>query len=295
MLRWALVKSVQSAAVLSAAGFKENGGCAQFLYRGIISAVSVTRIIWSHSVYSELIWISQHEKCRVVPFIVFGHLKTRNPPIDLKAERFVCLLKSVDDTPTLIRIVAEDKDYLKFCAVILFSTVGDDKQIIRMRQSFERQLTKHRLTHERLKSKLMPVAVCLGLESFRAYPDSADNDFYSVLGLSEDATNTEINTAYRRKALQTHPDTKSGSKKDFIQIQNAFRILSDKSLRQQYNSIKNKNWQWVEEPEIKMPTANLPTKLDETQRRQFFYLLMILLVLLGIVFGVDSVVKWLCV
>eukprot|EP00927_Polykrikos_kofoidii_P074646 TRINITY_DN7067_c0_g2_i1.p1 TRINITY_DN7067_c0_g2~~TRINITY_DN7067_c0_g2_i1.p1 ORF type:complete len:628 (-),score=101.01 TRINITY_DN7067_c0_g2_i1:103-1986(-) len=56
------------------------------------------------------------------------------------------------------------------------------------------------------------------------------NDPYSVLGVGRYATDVEIRAAYRRRALQTHPD-KGGTDGAFRQVAEAFEILGDSVRR----------------------------------------------------------------
>ena len=60
-----------------------------------------------------------------------------------------------------------------------------------------------------------------------AYPDEQPN-LYSVLACSRSATSDEIKTAYRRMALQWHPDVcrETNAQEQFIAIGHAYDILS---------------------------------------------------------------------
>lgn len=59
-------------------------------------------------------------------------------------------------------------------------------------------------------------------------------DYYKVLGVAKDATNDEIKKAYRKLALEHHPD-RGGDDKKFKKINEAYQILSDPQKRAQYD------------------------------------------------------------
>ena len=58
---------------------------------------------------------------------------------------------------------------------------------------------------------------------------------YEVLGLSPDASEGDVKSAYRRLALQHHPD-KGGSQADFVRIADAYTVLVDASKRAAYDA-----------------------------------------------------------
>ncbi|MGC9155354.1 MAG: J domain-containing protein [Ferrimicrobium sp.] len=64
---------------------------------------------------------------------------------------------------------------------------------------------------------------------------SADRTYYEVLDVSRDASQQEIQSAYRRLALQVHPD-KGGSAALFQLINDAWTTLSNPEARRAYNA-----------------------------------------------------------
>ncbi|KAJ2817704.1 hypothetical protein IWW50_006075, partial [Coemansia erecta] len=61
---------------------------------------------------------------------------------------------------------------------------------------------------------------------------------YTALGVERDATQDELKRAYRRLALQHHPDRNpraAGSTSEFVRIQYAYDVLSDARRRRIYN------------------------------------------------------------
>jgi molecular chaperone DnaJ len=62
-------------------------------------------------------------------------------------------------------------------------------------------------------------------------------DYYEVLGVSRNASKDEIKNAYRKLALQYHPDRNKApeSEEKFKEISEAYAVLSDDEKRQQYD------------------------------------------------------------
>ena len=66
----------------------------------------------------------------------------------------------------------------------------------------------------------------------------AKRDFYEILGVSKSATAEEIKKAYRKTAIQFHPDKNQGNKEaeeKFKEAAEAYEVLSDEPKRAQYD------------------------------------------------------------
>jgi|TARA_X000000950_G_scaffold288934_1_gene408493 DnaJ-class molecular chaperone len=59
-------------------------------------------------------------------------------------------------------------------------------------------------------------------------------DYYNVLGVSKSASQPELKNAFKKKAMQYHPD-KGGDPEKFKQINEAYQNLSDPQKRQMYD------------------------------------------------------------
>ena len=66
----------------------------------------------------------------------------------------------------------------------------------------------------------------------------AKRDYYEILGINKNASEADIKKAYRKKAIEYHPD-KNPDDKDaeakFKEAAEAYEVLSDQEKRQRYN------------------------------------------------------------
>ena len=70
----------------------------------------------------------------------------------------------------------------------------------------------------------------------RAVP--AKRDYYEVLGVARDAAHPDIKRAYRKMAMQYHPDRNPGdheAEERFKECAEAFEVLSDPEKRRLYD------------------------------------------------------------
>lgn len=63
----------------------------------------------------------------------------------------------------------------------------------------------------------------------------AKRDYYEVLGVAKDASADEIKKAFRRKAVEVHPDKQGGDEAKFKEVNEAYEVLKDSQKRQRYD------------------------------------------------------------
>jgi molecular chaperone DnaJ len=74
-----------------------------------------------------------------------------------------------------------------------------------------------------------------------ANQDWFDKDFYGSIGVTSDASSSEIKKAYRKLAKDLHPDKNPGNaqaEQRFKEISEAYSVLSDDEQRKEYDSIR---------------------------------------------------------
>ena len=70
-------------------------------------------------------------------------------------------------------------------------------------------------------------------------------DYYKILGVSRDADEQEIKSAYRQLALKYHPDKNPESEEHFKEINEAYEVLGDSEKRSKYDRLGSsyRNWE----------------------------------------------------
>jgi len=80
------------------------------------------------------------------------------------------------------------------------------------------------------------------------YDFDPQKDYYTILGVSETATDEEIKKAFRKWAMKHHPD-KWGDQEEFKKINEANQVIGDAQKRQQYDSVRKWGfggmWGWA--------------------------------------------------
>ena len=112
-------------------------------------------------------------------------------------------------------------------------------------------------------------------------------DYYQILGVARNASANEIKGAYRKLAMQYHPDRNPGDKQAeerFKEMNEAYQVLSDPQKRARYDQLGasysqwqqqgtpgNFNWgQWTAQPGSGYQEVNLNDLFGDTTFSDFF-------------------------
>ena len=90
-----------------------------------------------------------------------------------------------------------------------------------------------------------------------------EQDYYTILGIKRTASDSQIKKAYRKRAVQTHPDKTNGDRRAFDKVSEAYEILSDETKRSVYDRYGKKG---LEQLASGFPSGRGPEEIF----RQFF-------------------------
>ena len=81
-----------------------------------------------------------------------------------------------------------------------------------------------------------------------------EKDLYKLFDIEETCTAEQIKKAYRKRALELHPDKNLGNKeeaeKNFVELGKAFEILADKNARSAYDAVRRARREKVKRDEL---------------------------------------------
>ena len=151
-------------------------------------------------------------------------------------------LSGIWETPALIAYLADDRARLLLCKALVSPLSEYDRQLARRALDI---LRSRGMDAERLRKKLGPAAVALGLVS----TCDVQIDYYHALGLNPSATASELRAAYRKKAFELHPDTArdtAESSTDFMAVKAAYDTLIDPKSRAAFDQCRLQLVSWHE-------------------------------------------------
>ena len=191
--------------------------------------------------------------------------------------RFIAKLRYLHDTPALIQFIAGDEDYLLLCSRIVNDSMDGCQDL----EAVKDICLKQELDFQLLKERLTPVARAFGLVEDHS-------SYYELLEVPRNADPDRIKKAFRKRAVEVHPDTgnrKGNSSQEFINLKTAYQILGDPVLRQQYDEDLQNVSHWRERADPGGLSSRNFQEINEKQpsRAKIYYQLGGLFLLLIIV------------
>jgi DnaJ-class molecular chaperone len=91
--------------------------------------------------------------------------------------------------------------------------------------------------NKKMKKQYTTIFIKLHIHHIHYQPKMSNPNYYEVLGVSKDATDTEIKKAYRAASLKYHPDRNPSeeAKTKIQEINAAYEVLGDEGKKKQYD------------------------------------------------------------
>jgi len=166
--------------------------------------------------------------------VVFGQDNTELAP---KNELVVTDEEQIIIFTTAILIVVGIFLYMARNIIRRKKTVYDKKEFLSQKdRDYEKYHSEWTNDYEGFKSKNS-----IDDEEFRkAKEKSSLPNYYEILGIPKDATQSEIKSHYRQLAKELHPDkSKNDDSGKMVEINKAYEVLSDKDRREHYDKYLN--------------------------------------------------------
>jgi curved DNA-binding protein CbpA len=155
--------------------------------------------------------------------------------------RFLKQVYTAYDSPTLIKLAAQDGKYPELCRII---SNANQKNSPKLFQSLDNECQKQGFDLYTIQLKLKPVSTALGLVK----SSGEQVDYYDLLKVEANADVADIRKAYRELARKTHPDAgKNGDGKAFVELNEAYQTLIDPDLRYYYDQSRQNQDLWNEQ------------------------------------------------
>ena len=97
-------------------------------------------------------------------------------------------------------------------------------------------------------------------------------NYYVILGVASNASGDDIKSAFRRRAMELHPDQSGLESGPFLELQEAYGVLSDPQRRRNYDceahtiAIRRRPWGPMAEPLVRERPGSEPFRQSASSR-----------------------------
>jgi curved DNA-binding protein CbpA len=98
-------------------------------------------------------------------------------------------------------------------------------------------------------------------------------NYYLILGITSDASSEDIKMAFRRRAMELHPDTSGLESGPFLELREAYGVLGNPESRRRYDrqfspvAMRRRPWGPVAEPLVPQKPRGEPLRPQDASRR----------------------------